>query len=58
MNKVTSITGKKELLLIARLMEAAIRQMQNSRDAANTIIDRAWKEYDDGPVFTDGQRKR
>jgi len=58
MSKVTSITGKNELLLIARLMEAVIRQMQNQRDTANTIIDMAWKEYDDGPVFTDGQRKR
>jgi hypothetical protein len=40
--------SKSELLLIARLLEALIRQLQNLPGSANTIIEEAWQKYSSG----------
>jgi len=35
----------RDVRLLARLIEAVIRQMQNKNQAADQIIEDAWKEY-------------
>lgn len=46
-----------ELVLIARLLDALVMQLQNNATAANRISEKAWRDYEtERPVSSDGQR--